>query len=65
MKITAGGRGQPESRPQGCRGLPCGPCPASGWCYLQSEVSGGEGHLGEANGPLDVMIAPEDGNTLC
>lgn len=38
---------------------------APAWRYLQGEVGGGEGHLGEADGPLDVMITPEDGNTLC
>ena len=35
------------------------------WYYLQSEVGSGEGHLGEAYGPRDVMIATQDGDTLC
>lgn len=47
----------PQLRPPGSN--PVALC----WCYLQGEVRGGEGHLGEADGPLDVMVAPEDGNT--
>lgn len=42
-----------------------GPRPAQGWCYLQSKVGSGEGHWGETNGPLDVMVPPQDGDTLC
>lgn len=44
---------------------PCGLRLAQGWPYLQSEVGSGERHLGEADGPLDVMVTPEDGNALC
>lgn len=44
---------------------PRGPGRAQDWRYLQSEVGRGEGHLGEADGPLDVVISPQDGNALC
>lgn len=60
---TRDSRGQGQSRPQGAGVSSL--LPAQGWCYLQCEISSGEGHWGEANGPLDMMIPPEDGDTLC
>lgn len=46
------------------RGAVKGPSPAQAWLYLQREVCGGERHGGEADGSLDVVIPPKDGNTL-
>ena len=39
-------------------------CPLTGQApsYLQSEVSGREGHVGEADGSLDVVVTLQDGD---
>ena len=63
------GRGRHKAKPwstgRGCAGVgsACS-CPLTSWApsYLQSEVSGREGHVGEADGPLDVVVPPQDGD---
>lgn len=50
---------------RGCAGVgsACS-CPLTSQApsYLQSEVSGGEGHVGEADGSLDVVVTLQDGD---
>lgn len=56
---------KPRGAGRGCArvGSACS-CPLTSWApsYLQSEVGGGEGHVGEADGPLDVVVPPQNGD---